>query len=103
MNTTNELLQKLNTMQNEHIKILEERIKVLMQTIEDYAKGGVIDNIIHPYILQQKVGKQLKTIKGLTQAEDRKITNKMLEEKNQQVSININYSINANLNNKSNV
>ena len=29
MNTTTELLQQLNTMQNEHIKVLEERIEVL--------------------------------------------------------------------------
>ena len=34
MNTTTELLQQLNTMQSEHIKILEERIEVLTQTIE---------------------------------------------------------------------
>ena len=34
MKTTNELLQQLNTMQNEHIKVLEERIEVLKQTIE---------------------------------------------------------------------
>ena len=59
----------------------------------DYAKGGLIDNTIHPYLLQQKVGKQLKTIKGLTEDEDRKLTNEMLKKKNQQVSVNINYSI----------
>ena len=35
MNTTDELLQQLNTMQSEHIKILEERIKVLTQTIKN--------------------------------------------------------------------
>tara|TARA_R110001599_G_scaffold87239_1_gene233036 strand:+ start:310 stop:510 length:201 start_codon:yes stop_codon:yes gene_type:complete len=29
MNTTTELLQQLNTMQNEHIKVLNERIEVL--------------------------------------------------------------------------
>ena len=29
MNTTTELLQQLNTMQNEHIKVLEERMEVL--------------------------------------------------------------------------
>ena len=34
MNTTTELLQQLNTMQNEHIKLLEERIEVLKHTIE---------------------------------------------------------------------
>ena len=34
MNTTNELLQQLNTMQTEHIKILNDRIEVLQQTIE---------------------------------------------------------------------
>ena len=34
MNTTTELLQQLNTMQSEHIKLLEERIEVLTQTIE---------------------------------------------------------------------
>ena len=34
MNTTNELLQQLNTMQTEHIKVLEERIEVLKQTIQ---------------------------------------------------------------------
>jgi len=32
--TTLELLQELNTMQNEHIKVLEERIEVLRHTIE---------------------------------------------------------------------
>ena len=34
MNTTNELLQQLNTMQNEHIKVLNERIDILKHTIE---------------------------------------------------------------------
>tara|TARA_R110000737_G_scaffold166133_1_gene193363 strand:+ start:116 stop:286 length:171 start_codon:yes stop_codon:yes gene_type:complete len=34
MNTTTELLQQLNTMQSEHIKVLEQRIEVLTQTIE---------------------------------------------------------------------
>ena len=34
MNTTTELLQQLNTMQSEHIKVLNERIQVLQQTIE---------------------------------------------------------------------
>ena len=34
MNTTTELLQQLNTMQSEHIKLLEERIEVLTHTIE---------------------------------------------------------------------
>ena len=34
MNTTTELLQQLNTMQSEHIKVLEERIEVLQHTIE---------------------------------------------------------------------
>ena len=35
MNTTTEqLLSQLNTMENEHIKVLNERIEVLKQTIE---------------------------------------------------------------------
>ena len=34
MNTTNELLQQLNTMQSEHIKVLNERIEILKHTIE---------------------------------------------------------------------
>mgnify|MGYP003631466726 CR=1 FL=1 len=34
MNTTTELLQQLNTMQTQHIKVLEERIEVLQHTIE---------------------------------------------------------------------
>ena len=34
MKTTTELLQQLNTMQTEHIKILEERIEILKHTIE---------------------------------------------------------------------
>ena len=34
MNTTTQLLQQLNTMQSEHIKLLEQRIEVLKQTIE---------------------------------------------------------------------
>mgnify|MGYP003651171334 FL=1 len=34
MNTTTELLQQLNTMQTEHIKVLNERIEVLQQTIQ---------------------------------------------------------------------
>ena len=34
MNTTTELLQQLNTMQNEHIKVLNERIDILKHTIE---------------------------------------------------------------------
>ena len=38
MNKTNELLSQLNTMQTNHIKVLEERIEVLRHTIE-------IDNI----------------------------------------------------------
>jgi hypothetical protein len=32
--TTEQLLQQLNTMQNEHIKVLNERIEVLQQTIQ---------------------------------------------------------------------
>tara|TARA_R110000744_G_scaffold133124_1_gene241420 strand:+ start:719 stop:895 length:177 start_codon:yes stop_codon:yes gene_type:complete len=32
--TTEQLLSQLNTMQSEHIKILNERIEVLTQTIE---------------------------------------------------------------------
>jgi tRNA A37 threonylcarbamoyladenosine dehydratase len=32
--TTEQLLSQLNTMQSEHIKILNERIEVLQQTIE---------------------------------------------------------------------
>ena len=35
MNTTTELLQQLNTMQSEHIKLLEQRIEVLTQTIKN--------------------------------------------------------------------
>ena len=35
MNTTTELLQQLNTMQSEHIKLLEHRIEVLTQTIKN--------------------------------------------------------------------
>ena len=31
MKTTNELLQQLNTMQSEHIKLLEERIEVIIE------------------------------------------------------------------------
>ena len=31
MNTTTELLQQLNTMQSEHIKVLEERIEVIIE------------------------------------------------------------------------
>tara|TARA_R110000737_G_scaffold305702_1_gene313298 strand:- start:45 stop:311 length:267 start_codon:yes stop_codon:yes gene_type:complete len=31
MNTTNELLQQLNTMQTNHIKVMEERIEVISQ------------------------------------------------------------------------
>ena len=34
MNTTNELLQQLNTIQTQHIKVLEERIEVLKHTIQ---------------------------------------------------------------------
>ena len=34
MKTTTELLQQLNTMQNEHIKVLNERIYILKHTIE---------------------------------------------------------------------
>ena len=34
MKTTTELLQQLNTMQSEHIKLLEERIDILKHTIE---------------------------------------------------------------------
>ena len=34
MNTTSELLQQLNTMQSEHIKLLDDRIEVLKHTIE---------------------------------------------------------------------
>ena len=32
--TTEQLLSQLNTMQSEHIKVLNERIEVLKQTIE---------------------------------------------------------------------
>ena len=45
MNTTTELLQQLNTMQTNHIKVLEERIEViskhkqhLNETISNQAK-----------------------------------------------------------------
>lgn len=34
MNKTNELLQELNTMQTEHIKVLEERINILNDRID---------------------------------------------------------------------
>ena len=34
MNTTTELLQQLNTMQSEHIKVLNERIDILKHTIQ---------------------------------------------------------------------
>ena len=34
MNKTTELLQELNTMQNEHIKILNDRIKTFEERIE---------------------------------------------------------------------
>jgi len=34
MNTRNELLEQLNTMQNKHIETLESRIKVLQTTIK---------------------------------------------------------------------
>ena len=34
MKTTTELLSQLNTMQTNHIKVLNERIEVLTQTIE---------------------------------------------------------------------
>ena len=34
MNTTTELLQQLNTMQTNHIKVLNERIEVLKHSIE---------------------------------------------------------------------
>ena len=34
MKTTTELLQQLNTMQSEHIKVLNERIEILKHTIE---------------------------------------------------------------------
>ena len=32
--TTEQLLSQLNTMQNEHIKVLNERIEILKQTIQ---------------------------------------------------------------------
>lgn len=41
--TTIELLQELNTMQSEHIKVLEERIEVLNATIEVLQQN--IDNL----------------------------------------------------------
>tara|TARA_B110000238_G_scaffold25910_1_gene25193 strand:+ start:2211 stop:2393 length:183 start_codon:yes stop_codon:yes gene_type:complete len=50
MKTTNELLQQLNTMQTNHIKLLEERI----------------DNINeHKQHLNETISKQAKTIKML--------------------------------------
>ena len=48
MNTTNELLQQLNTMQSEHIKMLEERIKVINE---------------HKQHLNETITSQAKTIK----------------------------------------
>ena len=38
MNNTLELLQELNTMQTEHIKVLEQRIEVLKNTISTQEK-----------------------------------------------------------------
>jgi len=39
MNKTNiELLQELNTMQSDHIKVLNERIEILIQTIKTQEK-----------------------------------------------------------------
>ena len=36
--TTTELLQELNTMQSDHIKVLNERIEILIQTIKAQEK-----------------------------------------------------------------
>jgi ElaB/YqjD/DUF883 family membrane-anchored ribosome-binding protein len=59
MNTINEMLQQLNTMQSEHIKTLEQRIEVinehkqhLNETISNQAnqlqeQAKRIDNLIH--------------------------------------------------------
>ena len=48
MNTTTELLQQLNTMQSEHIKLLEQRIEVLSK---------------HKQHLNETITSQAKTIK----------------------------------------
>ena len=42
--TTLELLQELNTMQSEHIKVLEERIEVLKNTISTQEQTIEIQN-----------------------------------------------------------
>ena len=50
MNTTTELLQQLNTMQTEHIKLLEERIEALSK---------------HQQHLNETISNQAKQIKEL--------------------------------------
>jgi len=53
--TTIELLQELNTMQNEHIKVLEERINILNDRIDILNHTIEIDKIT--------ISTQEKTIK----------------------------------------
>ena len=55
METTNELLQQLNTMQTNHIKLLEERIVILKQTIEiDKQTIKIQEDTIKLYINSKK-------------------------------------------------
>tara|TARA_R110001592_G_scaffold12808_1_gene60352 strand:- start:71 stop:325 length:255 start_codon:yes stop_codon:yes gene_type:complete len=64
MNKTTELLQQLNTMQNEHIKLLNERIEVLQHTIE-------LDN--KTLNIQSKAINRLNHLLDLSTTESKKI------------------------------
>ena len=55
--TTIELLQELNTMQSEHIKVLEERIEVLKNTIAiDKQTIEIQNKTINNYLNTKKNG-----------------------------------------------
>ena len=56
--TTEQLLSQLNTMQTEHIKILNERIEVLTQTIEINNKTIEMQRHDNNLLLQQANNKK---------------------------------------------
>ena len=67
MNTTNELLQQLNTMQTQHIKVLEERIEVINEHKQHLC--DVISNQaeqLHTAYTRIELGKETESINANT-------------------------------------
>ena len=71
MKTTEQLLSQLNTMQSEHIKILNERIEVLTQTIEVLTQTIEIDkqNTFNTLVNQLKGERDFNPKMNMTDAQ----------------------------------